>query len=271
MLYHILAGVPPYTGTEEQQRAQAAAGEVKPPGEVTRGRTPPPGMQAIVMRALARDKTDRFPTVTALRDEVEQFLHRARSSHHGRASPHGTLIVREGDIADEAYVITSGRCEAFREERGRRVLLRTFGPGDVFGEGALFAASRATRAWSPSTTSPQSSSPTTISTASSAVTRGSVRSFAHSPPAIDLEARHTLTRRVVENSRIAIDIINHISRAGTWIRPGVLGATWSRLWTMLRADWQISEEQALAIVERTAELSYDAGRDEITLALLSMA
>ena len=271
VLYHMLAGVPPYTGSEDDQRTQAAAGAVKSPREVGRGRTPPPALEAIMMRALAANKADRFPTVTALRDEVEAFLHRG-AFFTPRPFPAGTLIVREGDIADEAYVITSGRCEAFREERGRRVLLRTFGPGDVFGEGALFASE------------PRNASVVAVDDVTAIVVTHEdlnrelggdswLGTFIRALTARyrDLEARHTLTRRVVENSRIAIDIINHISRAGTWIRPGVLGATWSRLWTMLEKDWQITEDQALSIVERTQELSYDSARDEITLALLAMA
>jgi hypothetical protein len=87
----------------------------------------------------------------------------------------------------------------------------------------------------------------------------------------DLEARHTLTRRVNENARIATAIINHISRAGTWVRPGVLAMGWSRLWEALQDECRLSEDQALAIVAQTKDLQYDGARDEIALALLSMA
>ena len=87
----------------------------------------------------------------------------------------------------------------------------------------------------------------------------------------DLEGRHTLTRRVNENARIATEILNHITRTGTWIRPGVLATSWSRVWNAMKEECRISEDQALAIVARTSELSYDSARDEIALALLSMA
>ena len=87
----------------------------------------------------------------------------------------------------------------------------------------------------------------------------------------DFEARDTLTRRVIENGRIASELISYISRAGRWVRPGVLATSWSRLWTSLGPLLHITEDQAIAIVEKTPDLEYDAPRDEISLALLSMA
>ena len=87
----------------------------------------------------------------------------------------------------------------------------------------------------------------------------------------DLEARHTITRRVTDNARIATAIISHISRAGSWVRPGVLATTWSRLWAALGEECAIDEEAALSIVERTTELAIDRDADQITLELLAMA
>lgn len=87
----------------------------------------------------------------------------------------------------------------------------------------------------------------------------------------DLEARHTLTRRVTDNARIATAIISHVSRAGSWIRPGVLATSWSRLWSALGGECGIDEDAALSIVERTTELAVDRDADQITLELLAMA
>ncbi len=272
VLYQILTGVPPHAGADDsEERMFARSGIIKLPEEATRGRTPPKEMAAIAMRALAYKKEDRHPTVLALRDEVERFLHRG-AFFTPRPFPAGTLIVREGDIADEAYVITEGRCEAFREERGKRVLLRTFGPGDVFGEGALFAGE------------PRNASVVALEDVTAVVvTREALErelggdswlgTFFRALTARyrDLEARHALTRRVNENTRIATEMINHISRAGVWVRPGVLAMGWSRLWSLLREECHLTEDQALAIVGQTKDLQYDAARDEIALALLSMA
>jgi eukaryotic-like serine/threonine-protein kinase len=51
----------------------------------------------------------------------------------------GTVIVTEGDPADAAYVIVDGRCVAYRVEQSSEIELRTMGPGDVFGETAIFS------------------------------------------------------------------------------------------------------------------------------------
>ena len=49
-------------------------------------------------------------------------------------------VVTEGEPGDTAYIIVAGRCEVFREVDGRRVSLRELGPGEVFGETAVFTA-----------------------------------------------------------------------------------------------------------------------------------
>lgn len=49
--------------------------------------------------------------------------------------PKGTTIVVEGDHADSMFILTSGRAKVFtQDERGREVIYRTLGAGDVFGE-----------------------------------------------------------------------------------------------------------------------------------------
>jgi CRP-like cAMP-binding protein len=49
------------------------------------------------------------------------------------------VIFREGDDSDTCYVVGSGHARAIREHRdGRMITLATFGPGDIFGELAMF-------------------------------------------------------------------------------------------------------------------------------------
>jgi CRP/FNR family transcriptional regulator len=48
-------------------------------------------------------------------------------------------VFREGDDSDTCYVVRSGRARAIREHPdGRQITLATFGPGDIFGELAMF-------------------------------------------------------------------------------------------------------------------------------------
>ena len=51
----------------------------------------------------------------------------------------GQVIFREGDASDTCYVVRRGHCRAVRENiDGRTIALAHFGPGDIFGELAMF-------------------------------------------------------------------------------------------------------------------------------------
>jgi CRP/FNR family transcriptional regulator len=51
----------------------------------------------------------------------------------------GQVIFREGDASDTCYVVASGHARAVREHSdGRSISLAHFGPGDIFGELAMF-------------------------------------------------------------------------------------------------------------------------------------
>src|SRR5262245_25971084 len=52
----------------------------------------------------------------------------------------GATLVREGDFGYAAYAITEGTADVLHEE----VLIRTLGPGDMFGEIAVLSGGRRT-------------------------------------------------------------------------------------------------------------------------------
>lgn len=55
----------------------------------------------------------------------------------------GEVVFREGDASDTCYVVRLGRARAVRQHPdGRTITLATFGPGDIFGELALFEDER---------------------------------------------------------------------------------------------------------------------------------
>ncbi|MFI4994128.1 MAG: Crp/Fnr family transcriptional regulator [Solirubrobacterales bacterium] len=55
----------------------------------------------------------------------------------------GQVVFREGDASDTCYIVRSGRARAVREHTGgRTITLATFGPGEFFGELALFEDER---------------------------------------------------------------------------------------------------------------------------------
>jgi tetratricopeptide (TPR) repeat protein len=73
MLYHTLAGVPPYNArTATDVIAAAALGRVIPLRE--RERNAPADLVAIVERAMAQEPSDRYPEAGELADELRRFL-----------------------------------------------------------------------------------------------------------------------------------------------------------------------------------------------------
>ena len=71
-----------------------------------------------------------------LQQAVRAFL---RGGLHlpSRTFEPGEVIIREGDAGDAAYMITSGRCRAYRTVGNRQETLVTMNAGEVFGEMAL--------------------------------------------------------------------------------------------------------------------------------------
>ena len=57
----------------------------------------------------------------------------------GRRFEPGHVVFREGDRSDTCYVVSSGHARAIRSHAdGRTITLASFGPGDIFGELAMF-------------------------------------------------------------------------------------------------------------------------------------
>jgi CRP-like cAMP-binding protein len=60
-----------------------------------------------------------------------------------RAFGPGQVVFREGDSSDTCYVVREGHARAIRSHPdGRTITLATFGPGDIFGELAMFEDER---------------------------------------------------------------------------------------------------------------------------------
>jgi CRP/FNR family transcriptional regulator len=67
--------------------------------------------------------------------EIEKFSHLFREADY----PAGQIIFHEGDLGDAIYLLKTGHVRLYRiTEEGREATLAVLGPGDVFGELALF-------------------------------------------------------------------------------------------------------------------------------------
>jgi CRP-like cAMP-binding protein len=70
---------------------------------------------------------------------VEEDLHRIAEVVVPRVFESGEVVFREGDASDTCYVVREGHARAVRTHGdGRTITLATFGPGDIFGELAMF-------------------------------------------------------------------------------------------------------------------------------------
>jgi serine/threonine-protein kinase len=135
VLCEILVGEPP-----NNQRILIGSGSTRP--WVSPAQSPiwpqlPPELCRIASKALAPRRDDRYPSVAALRADLEQFLDGGGwfETHVFTA---GDAIVSEGEGGDTAYIIQSGHCEVYKLIDGREQLIRQLGPGTVFGEMAVF-------------------------------------------------------------------------------------------------------------------------------------
>lgn len=143
ILYHLLTGHPPYT--EESYFSllvQVAACNIPPPeATCAEGHLIPPTLSRLAMKALSPRREDRHDSVAELRGDIERFL-RGSWQVPIRRYTAGDTIVREGEVGDCAFLIVEGRCAAYddgaRHGGAERRMLREMGPGEVFGETAVF-------------------------------------------------------------------------------------------------------------------------------------
>lgn len=145
ILYYLLTQRAPHEANSvEDSLRRAKEGVVIPPDELFQGPERarlPPLLCRIAMRALAEKVEDRYRSVAELKREVEAFL-RGGGWFAEQHFPAGATIIVEGDSADAAYIITEGRCALHkRAERGESRFVCELGPGEVFGEAAIFTSS----------------------------------------------------------------------------------------------------------------------------------
>ena len=87
-------------------------------------------------RTPARGLLGRVPVFAEL---AEEDLARVAEVAVPRAFDPQQVIFREGDDSDTCYIVRSGHARAIRQHAdGRMITLATFGPGDIFGELAMF-------------------------------------------------------------------------------------------------------------------------------------
>lgn len=144
ILYEILTGSPPYQGDNAYQvLQQAQQGSYVPPQEAVPHISLPHGLCQIAMHAMHPNPLLRYPNVEKLKNDIELFLRSGGQLPLRNYQP-GELIIQEGGEGNAAFVITRGRCQAFRMVGGRQINLREMKEGEVFGETSIFLQQKRT-------------------------------------------------------------------------------------------------------------------------------
>jgi CRP-like cAMP-binding protein len=91
------------------------------------------------MASTASDTAALLANVPVFADLAPDELQRIADVAVPRSFEPGQVVFREGDESDTCYIVSSGHARATRSHTdGRTLTLATFGPGDFFGELAMF-------------------------------------------------------------------------------------------------------------------------------------
>jgi CRP-like cAMP-binding protein len=96
-------------------------------------------MLRATMPASAEETAALLSRVPVFEELADDDLRRVAEVVVPRRFGAGDVVFHEGDDSDTCYVVNIGHARAIREHAdGRQITLATFGPGDIFGELAMF-------------------------------------------------------------------------------------------------------------------------------------
>lgn len=177
----------------------------------------------------------------------------------------GEVVFREGDESNTCYVVRSGRARAIREHHdGRSITLATFGPGDIFGELAMFDNER------------RSATIEAIETTEAiAILGGDMRRLLRQHPDISVKLLSALGRRLRESnerlarqsfqtvqSRVAAVLLQFVAAAqaeGRGDRDVLVTSTQADL-AQLAGSSRESASRFLAVLERAGVITQGRGK-----------
>jgi eukaryotic-like serine/threonine-protein kinase len=140
ILYRILTlRAPHQAGSIVQAVKNSRYRPVPHPTELIMDTQLPPELCRMAMKSLQTEKQRRYQSIALLRDDLESFLTGGGWLETIAYQP-GEIILEEGENGTEAFIIESGNCEAYKMVNGKRISLRVMGPGEVFGETAVFSS-----------------------------------------------------------------------------------------------------------------------------------
>jgi CRP/FNR family cyclic AMP-dependent transcriptional regulator len=177
----------------------------------------------------------------------------------------GEVVFREGDQSNTCYVVRAGRARAVREHSdGRSITLANFGPGDIFGELAMFDDER------------RSATVETLEeTMAIAILGGDMRRLLREHPDIAVKLLSALGRRLRETnerlarqsfqtvqSRVAVvlsELVGAARAEGADVGDVLITATQADL-AQLAGSSRESASRFLAVLERAGIITQGRGK-----------
>jgi CRP/FNR family transcriptional regulator len=174
----------------------------------------------------------------------------------------GEVVFREGDASDTCYIVREGQARATHEHGdGRTITLATFGPGDIFGELAMFEDELRSA-------TVEATAPTTVV----GVLGPDMRALMREHPEIATRLVIALGRRLREanerlsrqsfqtvQSRVAMVLSELAAEAGGGSGEVLVTATQADL-AQLAGSSRESASRFLAVLERAGVISQGRGR-----------
>jgi eukaryotic-like serine/threonine-protein kinase len=265
VLYEILTGVPPFLAPstlEVVRKAQAC--EPPPPEVIVPSLNVPLPLSRICMKALSRDPSERYQSVIDLKNDIEHFLRGGASFPTTTFAP-GALLMQEGDVGNEVFVIDKGNVLAFKTGRdGRRQELARLGPGSVVGEAGVLSSQPRTASVialdevvATAVTREQLEKELGLDSWMGALVKALANRF------LDLDGRLDKASSGLHTLHITNAVLQHILLRGAEGDSGQREASYSQLITALRGQFDEAEAELRRIIDSTKSFTILPARDAI--------
>lgn len=268
MLYEIVTRRSPYaTGDRVETLNLAAIVSFPSPRTVMGEGVVPPELERIILRAMAAEPDDRYPSINALRADLVRFM-RGGADFPQQTFRAGEAIVREGEHGHAAYIVVTGRCDVVRSSAQGREVIGSMGPGDVFGEMTILTEG-------PRTATVVAAEDTTVLVVTSEILEQEVealkpwmatllRSLAVRFREVDTKIRAVTPARSPSPSWVARQVLMQIA---TWGEAGA-GASRSMPWSELLRELEPLGITATTVLPIAADYGIDVNEadDRVTIA-----
>ena len=268
VLYDILCGRPPYRAESyDQTLGLARAATYVPPSALFGDGRVPPELERIVLKAMARHRSERYESASALKADLLRYM-RGGAEFPQTTFPKGTVIMREGEAGSAAYIIVSGQCEVKKKMGGIDQVLKTLGPGEVFGEMAVLTESART-----------ATVVATEDTTALVVTRTVMQQELDTLKPWMARLLQTIaerfrdlyaTKRVTLSGgptapRLANQLLMHLTTWGTRDEAGAMRMPWSRVAREIEAQMGSSPHTIHMVAAQYPGITLDLDEDEVAI------